>query len=104
MVEKLISWLNGAKDRHLIIFEHDDHFSRTSQFGWIRKMDSLIDKLQLYSKNTGIKVELLRDRIHLSLEDIFKLPLISEEKESNDQIKIYGKTIEKLQERVDKSI
>lgn len=101
--KKLILWLNGAKDRHLIIFEHDDHFSRSTQFGWIRKMDSLIDKLQLYSKNTGIKVELLRDRIHLSLEDIFEFPLISEEKESNDQIKNYGKTIEKLQESVDKS-
>lgn len=75
--KKIISWLNEAKDRHLIIFEHDDHFSRSSQFGWIRKMDSLIDKLQLYSKNTGIKVELLRDRIHLSLEDIFELPLTS---------------------------
>lgn len=82
--EKLISWLNGAKDRHLIIFEHDEHFSRASQFGWIRKMDSLIDKLQLYNKNTGIEVESLRDRIHLSLEDIFEFPLVSEKKESND--------------------
>ena len=42
-----------------------------------RGIEILTEKLQLYSKNTGIKVELLRDRIHLSLEDIFELPLTS---------------------------
>lgn len=78
---KLISWLNSASDRQLIIFEHDDGFSRRSQFAWCRKMDFLIDKFQLFNKNTGIKVESLRERIHLSLDDIFAYPLIEE---SND--------------------
>ena len=73
---KVISWLNGATDRQLIIFEHDDDFSRTSQFGWGMKMDSLIDRFQLFNKNNGIKVESLRERIHLSLDDIFAYPLI----------------------------
>lgn len=98
---KLVVWLNGGNDRHLIVFEHDDHFSRSSQFGWIRKMDSLIDKLQSYNKNPGIKLESLRDRIHLSLKDIFAYPLL--EKESNNQIESFEHKIEKLQDKVDKT-
>ena len=39
-----------------------------------------MDKLKSYNKNSGIKVESLRDRVHLSLEDIFAYPLIREEK------------------------
>lgn len=77
---KVVSWLNAGKDRHLVVFEYDKHFSKSSQFGWIRKMDLLMDKLKSYNKNSGIKVESLRDRVHLSLEDIFAYPLIREEK------------------------
>ena len=65
-----------STDRQLIIFEHDDDFSRTSQFGWGMKMDSLIDRFQLFNKNNGIKVESLRERIHFYLDDIFAYPLI----------------------------
>lgn len=98
---KLVSWLNGATDRHLIVFEHDNHFLRSSQFGWIRKMDSLIDKLQSYNKNSGIRVESLRDRIHLSLEDIFTYPLIA--KESCEQIESFEHAVEKLEDKVEKT-
>ena len=64
-------------------------------------MDSLIDKLQSYNKNPGIKVESLRDRIHLSLKDIFAYPLL--EKERNNQIESFEHKIEKLQDKVDKT-
>ena len=64
-------------------------------------MDSLIDKLQSYNKNPEIKVESLRDRIHLSLKDIFAYPLL--EKESNNQIESFEHKIEKLQDIVDKT-
>lgn len=94
----MVKW---CKDRHLIVFEHDDDFSRSSQFGWIRKMDSLIDKLQSYNRNPGIKVASLRDRIHLSLKDIFAYPLIG--KESNNKIEPFEHKIEKLQDKVDKA-
>lgn len=99
---KIITWLNASTDRHLIIFEHDNDFFSSSQFGWIRKMNFLIDKLQMFNKDSGIKVESLRDRIHLSIEDIFAYKLVNEEKENSNQFNPHVETIEKLEEKVDK--
>lgn len=73
---KILVWLNKSPDRQLVIFDYDPQFSTSSQFDWIDKEDSILDKLALYRKGTSIDVENLRPRIHIAVhKNIFEMNL-----------------------------
>ena len=71
----IINWLQKDTNRHLIIFDYDEHFNRSSQFDWISKEDKVIEKLNsFYNDNEAI--EHVRERIHLAVhKNIFSLNL-----------------------------
>lgn len=73
---RVLTWLNGATDRQLVVFDYDPDFTTASQFDWIDKEDSIIDKLAKYCADSKIDVEKLRPRIHLAVhKNIFSMNL-----------------------------
>lgn len=79
--ELLIKWLNGNQERQLVIFDYDNKYTTLTQFGWLEKEDSILNKLAQYSENE-IDIEKMRSRIHIAVhKNIFslKLPTRSEE-------------------------
>ena len=98
--ERVLQWLSASQGRQLVIFDYDPSFNTSSQFDWIDKEDSIIDKLAGYVKNVQIDVESLRSRIHIAVhKNIFEKSLrILTEKEIAS--KLYGITDERVLERI----
>ena len=72
----LITWLNGAPDRQLIIFSYDKNYTTDTPYGWLEKEDYYIDKFIDACKGTSINVNNLRSRIHISInKNIFQMDL-----------------------------
>lgn len=77
--EKVLGWLSSGSERQLVIFDYDPNFSESSQFDWIDKEDSILDKLSQYVQGTQIDVEKLRPRIHIAVhKNIFEMNLRKE--------------------------
>ena len=73
---RVLTWLNGASDRQLVIFDYDPDFVTASQFDWIDKEDAIIDRLAPYVSDSKIDVEKLRPRIHIAVhKNIFEMNL-----------------------------
>ena len=71
----IIHWLSTGGKRQLVIFDYDEKYTTNSQFSWIRKENSIIDKLSKYS-NTVIP-ESVRARIHIAVhKNIFEMKLV----------------------------
>lgn len=83
--ELLIKWLSGNPERQLVVFDYDDKYSTATQFGWLEKEDSIINKLALYSE-MGNNIEKMRSRIHIAVhKNVFSLKLPTRsEKEMNE--------------------
>ena len=77
---RVLTWLNGASDRQLVIFDYDPNFVTASQFDWIDKEDQIIDKLATYVTDSKLDVENLRPRIHIAVhKNIFEMNLRTNE-------------------------
>lgn len=77
--EKVLSWLNSGSERQLVIFDYDPNFSESSQFDWIDKEDSILDKLSQHVQGLQIDVEKLRPKIHIAVhKNIFEMNLRKE--------------------------
>lgn len=73
---RVLTWLNGASERQLVIFDYDPDFVTASQFDWIDKEDAIIDRLAPYVSDSKIDVEKLRPRIHIAVhKNIFEMNL-----------------------------
>ena len=73
---RILNWLNGSQSRQLIIFDYDPDFNNSSQFDWVDKEDSYIDKLAGYVSDTKVDVEKLRSQIHIAVhKNIFEMNL-----------------------------
>ena len=73
---RVLTWLNGASERQLVIFDYDPDFVTASQFDWIDKEDAIIDRLAPYASDSKIDVEKLRPRIHIAVhKNIFEMNL-----------------------------
>ena len=73
---RVLSWLQGSAERHLVIFDYDPDFTIASQFDWIDKEDAIIDKLAEYSTDSKVNIESLRPRIHIAVhKNIFSIQL-----------------------------
>lgn len=88
---RILEWLNGGANRQLVIFDYDPDFNNSSQFDWIDKEDSLIEKLSGYVDDLEIDIEKLRSRIHIAVhKNIFQLDI---RKKLNALIKIRAEDI-----------
>lgn len=98
--ERILRWLSGSAGRQLVIFDYDPEFNTSSQFDWIDKEDSIIDRLAGYVGDSQIDVEALRPRIHIAVhKNIFEKNLrILTDKEIAQ--KLYGITDEKVLETI----
>ena len=81
----LIEWLNGSAERQLVVYEYDDKYNTSTQFGWLEKEDLIINKLAQYSE-MGEDIEKLRSRIHIAIhKNIFSMRLrMRTEEEMNE--------------------
>lgn len=80
--QKILLWLKENTDHHLVIYNHDPNFSIISQFDWIDKEDSILDKLASYDDTKQIDVEALRKRIHIAVnKNIFSMDLAGQHDE-----------------------
>lgn len=84
---RILDWLNASSDRHFVIFDYDEKFTRSSQFDWLEKEDSIIDKLAQYVKSGSMDIEQLRPQIHLAVhKNIFQMDLRKQESEENADV------------------
>lgn len=85
--EKVLSWLKSGYESQLVIFDYDPNFSESSQFDWIDKEDSILDKLSQYVQGTQIDVEKLRPKIHVAVhKNIFEMNLRREDTTSKSTV------------------
>lgn len=95
--DKILSWLNSNSDHQLIIFDYDENYTTTSQFDWLDKEDSILEKLQAYSSNKDINIDKLRERIHISVnKNIFEMNLKMDVGEIKDLIYTSEEVIENV--------
>lgn len=74
--QKILFWLKENPDHQLVIYNHDSSFSMISQFDWIDKENSILDRLASYDDTKQIDVEALRKRIHIAVnKNIFSMDL-----------------------------
>lgn len=74
--ELIIKWLSANAERQLIVFDYDEKYTTSTQFDWIEKEDSIIEKFEQYNTDSRIKIELLRPRIHIAVhKNIFSMSL-----------------------------
>ncbi|MBQ2987430.1 MAG: hypothetical protein IJE23_08115 [Tyzzerella sp.] len=82
----LIKWLNGNSERQLVVYEYDNKYTTSTQFGWLEKEDLIINKLAQYS-GVGNDIEKLRSRIHIAIhKNIFSMRLSMRSDEEMDQL------------------
>ena len=80
----LLSWLSKNSSRQLIIFDYDDQYSLSNQFGWPLKEYAIIDKLTSFAEEPDKINEDITSRIHIAVhKNIFKMDLM---KRHNDII------------------
>lgn len=73
---EVLLWLKENSERQLVIFDYDPEFSNTSQFDWIEKEYSILDKLASYNNASEQDIEMLRPRIHIAVnKNIFEMDL-----------------------------
>lgn len=80
--QKILFWLKQNTDHQLVIFNYDPTFSTTSQFDWIDKENSILDKLASYDDTKQIDMEALLQRIHIAVnKNIFAVDLAGQHDE-----------------------
>ena len=73
--KNIVNWLVTNSTRHLVIFDYDEEYTMNSQFAWIKKENTYINKLGNLS---GVSVESVRSRIHLAVhKNIFSIEELS---------------------------
>lgn len=89
---RILNWLNSGANRQLVIFDFDPNFNNSSQFDWIDKEDSVIEKLSGYVDDSKMDIEKLRSRIHIAVhKNIFQLLLRKKIKMPEDDVPLIGK-------------
>ena len=85
----ILRWLGGESNRQLIVFDYDDKYDESSQFDFLDKEDSIIDKFSEFVKEEKIDVESLRARIHIAVhKNIFALNLRKNESEVEQEVAV----------------
>ena len=85
----LLRWLNADGNRQLVIFDYDEKYNTSSQFDFLEKEDTIIDKLSVFIEEERINVEALRPRIHIAIhKNIFALNLREKESELEEEVAV----------------
>lgn len=89
----ILSWLDASGDRQLVVFDHDDTYTSSNQFGWLEKENSYMDKLSTYSNMSDI--EKLRSRIHIAVhKNIFEMDITKRHKVAFEEA--FGKVLAEI--------
>ena len=82
-----LRWLNADGNRQLVIFDYDEKYNTASQFDFLEKEDTIIDKLSGFVEEERINVENLRSRIHIAIhKNIFALNLRKKEDDALSEV------------------
>ena len=85
----VLRWLNSDSNRQLVVFDYDEDYNESTQFDFLLKEDSIIDKLAQYGEEEKINVETLRLRIHIAVhKNIFELNLRTKESEVEQEVAV----------------
>lgn len=80
----LIRWLSNSSERQLIIFDYDNKYSTTTPFGWLDKVNGILDKFSQFNTNKSINVEDFRSRIHIAVhKNVFQMDLTAKDDGEN---------------------
>jgi hypothetical protein len=73
----------------LVVFDYDKDYNESTQFDFLDKEDSIIERFGLYGEEEKINVESLRTRIHIAVhKNIFELNLRKEESEIEQEVAV----------------
>jgi hypothetical protein len=85
----ILRWLNSDSNRQLVVFDYDKDYNESTQFDFLDKEDSIIERFGLYGEEEKINVESLRTRIHIAVhKNIFELNLRKEESEIEQEVAV----------------